>query len=135
MFRTTPAGYPAITVPWLWADGAACWLFVLLRRGLSEEQIERILRHEDVHLRQQRWIYPWWLLRYWTSDSYRLRQEAPAYAQNVLWYAEQFGDWIITAAVSHYARTMHQSLYRMADTFTLTDMKAALSAAVSEASG
>lgn len=132
--RRTPSGFPAIELPWMWADGAACWFFVLMRKGQSPDEIERILRHEDVHLRQQRWIYPWWLFRYLTSDHYRLRQEAPAYAQNVLWFHETYGPGIeLEKVIEHYAEILHRKLYHLDDTFSVEVIHDAIAAFVYDA--
>lgn len=132
--RRTPDGFPAFTMPWLWAGGVACWFFVLLRKGQTPDQIERILRHEDVHLRQQRWIFPWWLIRYWTSDHYRLRQEAPAFATNVLWFHERHGPSIrLEPIIRHYAEILHRKLYHIADTFSVEEIADAIAPHVYDA--
>lgn len=47
-------GYPWWLRPWLFADVVAITLGrrIYLRAGLAEEQIETVLRHELVHVRQ-----------------------------------------------------------------------------------
>jgi hypothetical protein len=67
-----PQGFQAMTV---WP-----FIFVLPQYRLNEG----LIQHELVHYREQAWITPIWLLRYWLSKSFRLSAEVRAYRHQIL---------------------------------------------------
>lgn len=76
----------ARVLEWRWLrpkniDGIALFFVILVRPGLTQSHRETLLRHERVHIRQQR--DAWWLgfaWRYFTSRRWQLIYEAEAYA-------------------------------------------------------
>lgn len=62
-------------------DAVTVWPFIFIRP--SRKGDEALLIHEQVHYEDQKWITPYWLLRYWLSKSFRLRVEVLGYKAQI----------------------------------------------------
>jgi hypothetical protein len=62
-----------------WAFTA--WPFIVVRPEYADDA--GILVHEMVHYREQAWITPIWLIRYWLSKSFRIAAEVRAYKAQI----------------------------------------------------
>lgn len=58
-------------------NAMTAWPFIFIRK--SSKYDKALLSHEMAHYKDQAWIAPWWLLRYWLSRKFRLRVEAAGY--------------------------------------------------------
>lgn len=81
--KLIPAKFDAVTV----------WPFIFVRK----EQLlnTALIEHELVHYREQAWITPFWLLRYFFSKKFRLAAEVRGYKRQI----ELGGITVKTAAV------------------------------------
>ena len=62
-------------------DGVTVWPFIFVRPEKADNQ--SLINHEMIHYREQAWITPWWLLKYFFSRDFKLNAEARAYAVQV----------------------------------------------------
>lgn len=69
--RFIPRGFDALTV----------WPFIFVRP--AQRGNAALIEHELVHYREQRWITPWWVLRYLLSRKFRLVGEVRAYRRQI----------------------------------------------------
>jgi hypothetical protein len=56
-------------------SGFSAWPFIIVK----DKADKVLIAHEMVHYKEQAWITPIWLLRYWLSKSFRLQAEVRAY--------------------------------------------------------
>lgn len=62
-------------------DAITCWPFIFVRPAQRDNAA--LIEHELVHYREQRWITPWWVLRYLLSRKFRLAAEVRAYRRQI----------------------------------------------------